>query len=296
MLEALILDNYQSLHRFSWDSLFRPRFMSRLLSLVGLRKHAILILFNLFAFVVVITVAIPYLFSFIVAHLIGGRRLSYPLTVAMGALWLASFGVYRRCWYHPDVDGNSQQVFMVEHFSLLDIPIYHLSFPSNARALSAKEYARVPIYGWLLKTAGTQFIERRNRIEAIADLNRLQQKMVRDNLSVFIAPTGTRSPRPEGVPYKRGVFYFAVTLQKPIVPTYMIGMENLCMGGFLTKPGRVDVVFGAPITPALYPDAFADVDKLLMLVRDRMEKEGAYLRQNRQQLMQGKLSQYNDAS
>jgi 1-acyl-sn-glycerol-3-phosphate acyltransferase len=281
--------SYQPSGDFSWDRVFRPSFMSRLLSFLGLQKDAVVRFLNFPSFALVILIFIPYLILAPIIRLVAGEKAAYKIQPLFGWLWLAAFGIYRRRFYHPHVRTDESYIIMAEHFSLHDIPIYRTTWPGDTRALSAKEYATVPMYGWIIRTAGTQFIERRDTAQAIADLEALKGKMARDGISVLMVPTGTRAPTGQPLPFKKGVFHFSVALKRPIVPMYLIGLEHLKVGKNFTRPGRVDVVYGAPIRPENHPEAFADVEALRKLVEERMLTEGRELRRNRALLAEGGL-------
>jgi 1-acyl-sn-glycerol-3-phosphate acyltransferase len=259
--------------------------MARLLTFLGLRAEPVVRFLNYPSFALVILLYLPFFPIAWAIRLVFGQkyvRVLYPL---YGWLWLAGFGLYRRVWYHPKVNPEETYVYMAEHFSLHDIPLYGSTWPNDTRALSAYEYANVPMYGWILRTVGTQFIERRNTKQAIADLAALSEKMQKESFSVLVVPTGTRAENAQLPPFKRGVFHFAVELKQPIVPMYLIGLENLRVGKNFCRPGRIDVVYGEPIRPDAHPEAFASVDDLLELVRERMLTEGRELRRNRAALI-----------
>ncbi len=275
----------QPTHEFSWDRVFRPGVMARLLTFLGLRKEAIIRFLNYPQFAVVILLLVPYLILAPVVTLTLGRRADWAVQKVFGWMWLAVFGIYRRVWIHPEIRRDAQYVYMAEHFSLHDVPLYGSTWPTVTAALSAKEYANVPMYGWVIRAAGTQFIERRDTREAIADLHALRDRMGPDGLSVLVVPTGTRAENAQLLPFKKGVFFFSTELKKPIVPLCLVGLEHLRVGKNYCRPGRVDVVYGQPIRPEDHPEAFASPEALRDLVRARMLDEGRELRRQRQLLL-----------
>lgn len=277
--------NYQPTGEFSWDRVFRPSIMSRVLTFLGLRKEGIIRFLNFPQFALTILFFLPFFPIAGLVKAVWGHKGVKKLQPVWGWIWLAFFGVYRKVWYHPAVDTNESYVYMSEHFSLFDVPLFGTTWPHDTRALSAKEYANTPMYGWILRTIGTFFIERRDRQQAIADLRNMAEQMQRDKFSVLVIPTGTRADNAQLPPFKPGVFHLAVEVKRPIVPIYLIGLEHLKVGKNFCRPGRVDVVYGEPIRPEAHPAAFADHYALLNLVRERMLTEGKRLRAERRQLM-----------
>ncbi len=275
---------------FSWDRVFKPSIMQRVLTFLGLKIDAIVIFVNYLQFAVTILLLLPYLPLAWLTRFVLGDPAVQKLNRVFGWVWLACFGVYRRRWRHPELDRDEPCLFMAEHFNLIDIPLYATTWYGDTRALSAREYKRVPMYGWVIATAGTLFIERRDRTQAIADLHALRDRMQNTGINGLVVPTGTRALDAQLPPFKRGVFYSAVELKKPIVPLYLIGLEHLVVGKYHCKPGRVDVVYGEPIRPEEHPGAFESVDALQALVHERMATEGRMLRLRRDELIAGRLA------
>lgn len=267
---------------FAWDRVFKPSIMQRVLVYLGLKKDAIVRFLNYPSFALAILFLLPFFPLAWAIRLIVGQRYVHRVHPLFGWLWLAAFGVYRRVFYHPAVRRDEPYIYMAEHFNLIDVPLYGSTWRGDVRALSATEYRSVPMYGWILRACGTQFIERRDRAHAIEDLKALAVRMREANFSVLVAPAGTRAQSASLLPFKLGVFHLAVALQKPIVPIYLVGLEHLIVGKNHCKPGRVDVVYGEPIRPEAYPAAFHDAHRLMQLVRDRMLSEGEWLRQQRE--------------
>jgi putative phosphoserine phosphatase/1-acylglycerol-3-phosphate O-acyltransferase len=71
---------------------------------------------------------------------------------------------------------------------------------------------------------------------------------LRNGLSVFVAPEGTRSPTPVLGPFKTGAFHVAFDAGAPVVPIVIRNAYELMPGAAKTiRPGRVDVAVLEPI-------------------------------------------------
>jgi putative phosphoserine phosphatase/1-acylglycerol-3-phosphate O-acyltransferase len=79
------------------------------------------------------------------------------------------------------------------------------------------EAAANPLSGTLLKAAGTVFIDRADRAQALAALEPAVQAL-RNGVSLVIAPEGTRSETPALGAFKKGAFHMAMQAGVPMVP------------------------------------------------------------------------------
>lgn len=272
---------YRTYNKKKLDYLLKPDLISNLLQKTLYKNKKIINLSNYFSFVLLILVVLPYLIICFFLSILSAYKIIRKLQLLWGRMWLLLFGIYYKSWEHKSFNKNENVIFMAEHFSIHDIPLYGLTWPEHTYALSAKEYESVPIYGWTLKTTGAVFLERRDREKAIKDLELIKQRMQKENLSLLVVPTGTRAKDAVLLPFKKGVFHLSISLRKPIVPVYLIGLENLITSKLFVKPGKVDVVYGEPIRPEIYPEEFDDLEKLKNLVYQKMSNEGALLREKR---------------
>lgn len=118
----------------------------------------------------------------------------------------------------------------------------------------------------------TVFIDRSNRVSAVAAFDTAAKQMRANRQSVFIFPEGTRSytETAEMLPFKKGAFHLAIKAQVPIVPVVVANYENVL--NVRTKvyvPGKVPVKVLPPIsTTGLTTN---DVDDLVHRTRSAME-------------------------
>ena len=88
--------------------------------------------------------------------------------------------------------------------------------------------------------------------------------MLRDGVSAAVFVEGTRSRDGSLQPFKKGAFVLAISLQVPCVPVYIAGARALMpRGGFVPRPGTVEVRIGEPIptTGLTYEDRDALRDR-----------------------------------
>src|SRR5690606_14985900 len=85
--------------------------------------------------------------------------------------------------------------------------------------IAKKEVRRYPVLGWLYAVTGNALIDRSNTRSAIRTLRRLERRMLRQGISVWIFPEGTWGREPGRLlPFKQGAFRMAISTGVPLVP------------------------------------------------------------------------------
>lgn len=142
-------------------------------------------------------------------------------------------------------------VFIINHSSTLDMLIIIALGLPRVRFVIKHEFQYNPIFLLIGRLTGQVFIRRQRSEEAILKLKKTQNKILKNRLSILMAPEGSR--KHEGVigPFKKGPFYMARDLEYPIVPIYLEGVRELSQGSSLvTKPGTVNAFIHTPIDTA----------------------------------------------
>lgn len=122
-------------------------------------------------------------------------------------------------------------ILMCNHSSAYDIPLGFKAFPNHSiRMLAKKELSKVPLLGKAMSAAEFPFIDRKNRYQAVKDLEYAKQLM-ESGIVLWIAPEGTRSKDGKLAPFKKGAFITAIQANATIIP---IGIR----GAFDILPAR----------------------------------------------------------
>jgi 1-acyl-sn-glycerol-3-phosphate acyltransferase len=140
-------------------------------------------------------------------------------------------------------------VYMSNHQSHLDIPVLYATLPSpTIRMLAKKELFRIPFWGRGLRAAEFVEVDRSNHARAVRSIEQAAA-LVRDGVSIYLAPEGTRSRDGRIGRLKKGGFHLALGTGAPIVPVAVQGtIDILPRGGRAMRTGRtVRVRIGAPI-------------------------------------------------
>jgi 1-acyl-sn-glycerol-3-phosphate acyltransferase len=140
-------------------------------------------------------------------------------------------------------------VYMSNHQSHLDIPMLYATLPSpTIRMLGKKELFQIPLWGRGLRAAEFIEVDRSNHTRAVESIEHAA-RLIRDGVSIYLAPEGTRSRDGRIGKLKKGGFHLALDTKTSIVPAAIRGtIEILPRGGKVMQTGkRVDVTIGAPI-------------------------------------------------
>lgn len=156
-------------------------------------------------------------------------------------------------------------VYMSNHQSHLDIPMLYATLPSpTIRMLGKKELFDIPLWGHGLRAAEFIEVDRSNHANALKSIEHAA-RLVKDGVSIYLAPEGTRSRDGSIGKLKKGGFHLALGTQAPIVPVAIRGtIDVLPRGGKVMRRGReVSVVIGSPIEVVN-----RDIDGLMQEVRE----------------------------
>ena len=140
-------------------------------------------------------------------------------------------------------------VYMSNHQSHLDIPMLYATLPSRTiRMLGKKELFQIPLWGRGLRAAEFIEVDRSNHERALKSID-YAARLIRDGVSIYLAPEGTRSVTGKIGKLKKGGFHLAKDTHTPIVPVAINGtIDILPRGGRVMNTGkRVEVTIGAPI-------------------------------------------------
>jgi 1-acyl-sn-glycerol-3-phosphate acyltransferase len=141
-----------------------------------------------------------------------------------------------------EIESTRPAVFLINHASSLDVPISMAVWPTFGCGISKREVIWVPFFGVAYALGGNLLIDRRNRVTAIAGIDRLVATVNRHGLSPWISPEGTRSLDGTLGPFKKGFVHIAIATGLPVVPVVFHGADALWPAKtFRLTPGTVRV-------------------------------------------------------
>lgn len=102
------------------------------------------------------------------------------------------------------------------HVSWLDIAAIHAACP-QARFVSKADVKRWPLLGWLIAGAGTLFIERERKRDAMRMVHEMAAALQRHE-TVAVFPEGTTGAGPQVLPFHANLLQAAIAVEAPIQP------------------------------------------------------------------------------
>lgn len=154
---------------------------------------------------------------------------------------------------HPDVEHKRGYIFLSNHQSLFDIPIFGgLLFNNYPKYVAKRELGKwIPLVSYNLRRGGNTLIDRANRVQAVQAIKELGSSCQERGVSAVMFPEGSRSRdgalkifRSSGT---RALLQSAPEL--PVVPTAIDGSWRLLKNKMMPIPfgTKIRVRFCAPI-------------------------------------------------
>ncbi|MCH2108932.1 MAG: 1-acyl-sn-glycerol-3-phosphate acyltransferase [Polyangiaceae bacterium] len=170
-------------------------------------------------------------------------------------------------------------IIVSNHLSLYDIPVIYSALPLSLRMAAKKSIFKIPIWGSALRAAGFVSIDRKSPEKARANLQ-LAGATIRDRqISLYIAPEGTRSKTGKIQRFKRGAFELALATGLPVLPIALQGTEGVHKKGALKI--HFDQTVSLKILPLISAQGFKDsramadhVQNAISLARSSSEEKG----------------------
>lgn len=159
------------------------------------------------------------------AHVLGGLftilwwfpRLAPSHREARVQVWaaqlLAIWGV--RLVVRGEVPRAGPVLMVANHISWLDIPVLHAA--RHCRFVSKADVKRWPLIGRMASAAGTLYIERESRRDALRTVHGMAQAL-REGEVVAVFPEGTTSEGADVLPFHANLLQAAIATDAPVLP------------------------------------------------------------------------------
>jgi 1-acyl-sn-glycerol-3-phosphate acyltransferase len=115
--------------------------------------------------------------------------------------------------------GPGGQLLVANHVSWLDIVAVHSACP-QARFVSKADVLKWPLLGWLIHRAGTLFIERENKRDALRVVHQMAEAL-RQGDTVAVFPEGTTGEGHALLPFHANLLQAAVSTGAPLQPVVL---------------------------------------------------------------------------
>ena len=108
------------------------------------------------------------------------------------------------------------KLVVANHVSWLDIAAIHATCP-EARFVSKADVLRWPLLGWLIRGAGTLFIERERKRDALRVVHQMAASLQAGE-TVAVFPEGTTTLGPDLLPFHANLIQAAIATATPVQP------------------------------------------------------------------------------
>jgi len=139
-------------------------------------------------------------------------------------------------------------IYIINHSSTLDlITMIALGLP-RIRFVAKWELQYNPLFFLIGRATGQVFIKRQAKSHAVETLQKTYRRVKKHNLSIMLAPEGSRKHPGIIGPFKKGAFRMAMDLNYPIVPIFFENSRELSLGSsILTQTGEVIAHIHEPV-------------------------------------------------
>ncbi len=202
------------------------------------------IVFTVFMIILLPGIVLPFFF---------GERAG---SIGYAFLWLWSWifsqlTLIRYKFYGKENFKKGQSyIYVSNHTSFLDIPGLTMLLPGQFRPLAKKELLKIPIFGWIAKSAAI-IVDRTNPESRKKSLDHLKA-VLKAGISILIFVEGTQNRTNKILqPFHDGAFRVAVDTQQPILPIVVLGAGRLMPPGTINlRPGLIRIYVGKEIPTA----------------------------------------------
>ena len=115
-------------------------------------------------------------------------------------------------------DNMKGKIVVSNHQSNLDVLVMGQFIPKRTVGIGKKQILYIPLFGQAFYLSGNILIDRTNKKKAFESLDRARDKMLKDDMNIWIMPEGTRSQGKGLLPFKKGPFHRAIHANADIIP------------------------------------------------------------------------------
>ncbi len=144
-------------------------------------------------------------------------------------------------------DTDKAYVVVVNHRSMVDIPVIHGWLGLKIKWVIKKELKKIPVFGSACESIGCIYVDRFDRFSAIKSIQDAKKKMSK-RASVLFFPEGTRTRDGSTAKFKKGAFYFAKETGLSVLPvTIKNTMRILPSDSLDLFPGTAEIIVHPPV-------------------------------------------------
>lgn len=186
------------------------------------------------------------------------------------SMWIAATGIRWagirvRAQGLENVPRDRPCIFMANHVSNLDPPVFLPLIPGRTAVFVKKVLMKIPFIGMAMRMGGFVAVDRSGKRESAKESIRQASDVLASGVHITSFPEGTRSRTGQLQAFKKGPFFLAQQTGAPIIPVSIHGTEGMMRKGSLRiMPADAHVHFHPPILAADYSTR----EDLMMAVRE----------------------------
>jgi 1-acyl-sn-glycerol-3-phosphate acyltransferase len=167
------------------------------------------------------------------------------------------------------INPNQTYVFVGNHQSLLDIPLFAIACKNTIRFLAKEELTKIPVMGYVIRKiyVSVKRSDKANRKKSLIAL----MSSLKEHISIFLCPEGTRNKTDQPLlDFKDGAFLLAIEAQVPLAFITVMNTKELLPPTRLDQlsPGTLHGIWNEPISTIGLTEQ--DIPMLKQKVREGM--------------------------
>jgi len=197
--------------------------------------------------------AVPYFF---IAWLVGLVSMKGRDAMSKGIIWLylkvitILSGAKLTVKGLENVPKDKSVLYVGNHQSFFDVIFTYPIMPGQVGFIAKKEFGKIPIFSWAMRLIHCRFLDR-DDIKQGLKVILASIEDVKNGISIFIFPEGTRSRDKSVAAFKEGSMKIATKSGCPIIPVAFSNTSGVFEDEFpKIRPVPVVIEFGKPIDPA----------------------------------------------
>lgn len=156
-------------------------------------------------------------------------------------------GVKINAYGVENIPKDTPCLFVGNHNGFFDILVSYTVIPNVVGFVAKKEMKKIPFLNLWMYFINCLFLDRENIKEGLKTILK-GVEYIKNGVSIFIFPEGTRSRDGKMLPFKEGSMKMAEKAKCPIIPVALTGTAALFENQFpKVKRGIVSIEFGEPI-------------------------------------------------
>lgn len=175
---------------------------------------------------------------------ITGGNLIYRICMLWGDIWFFLVFIRHRNYYEQPLDENKQYIFVGNHISYLDAPLFVKTIRRPIRALGKIQMSRIPVFGYIYRRV-VVVVDRGDAAHRAKSVRNMKS-VINKGVSIIIMPEGTFNMTSKPLKeFYDGAFRVAIEMQTTIKPFLLLdAFDRMHYAHLFTlTPGRSRAVF-----------------------------------------------------